>query len=89
MFLILLHLTIHTMKSVQERVVEFLKEKKGPVSLKHISRELRLKKRRVVSVCHQDLGITKVHPSHCGSGKNHASIFMYTTDPKYTTVMEF
>lgn len=77
------------MASTQESVVDFLRAKKVPVSLRTISQGLGLKKRPVLAVCHQDPQITKVHPSHCGSGKDHASLFILSSDEKWIETKAF
>lgn len=77
------------MVSTQESVTNFLEEKKVPMSLKSISKKLRLKKRPVLAVCKQNPDVTMVHPSHCGSGKTKASIFVWSKDNKWVTSKEF
>lgn len=71
------------MTSTQESVVEFLSKKNIPFSLKTISRNLKMKKRPILAVCHQDPRIKKVHPSHCGSGKEKASLFVLSSEQKW------
>lgn len=77
------------MISTQESVVEFLRTKNIPVSLKTISRNLKMKKRPILAVCHQDPQIKKVHPSHCGSGKEEASLFVLSSSEKWVKVKSF
>ncbi len=77
------------MTSIHESVVDFLRAKKVPVSLTTISKRLGLKKRPVLAVCHQDPEITKVHPSHCGSGKEKASLFVLSSDEEWIVTKSF
>ena len=77
------------MPSARESVVDLLREKNAPLSARSISRELGLKKRVVVAVCHQDPLLMKVHPSHCGWGKEEASLFVFSEDKKWLGTKEF
>ena len=57
-----------------------------PLSVKHISNKLKVKKRCIIAICNEEKMIKKVHPSHCGSGRDHASIFIYSTNDKWETM---
>ena len=78
-----------TMTSTQESVVDFLSKKNIPFSLKTIAMKLKMKKRPVLAVCHQDPRIKKTHPSHCGSGKQEASLFVLSEDSKWLETKYF
>ena len=74
------------MSSPLELVSIHLEDKKVPLSLSKISRDLKLKKSMVKAICHQLPQITKVHPSHVGSGRDQSSLYIHSTDPKWTII---
>ena len=65
-------------------VISYLSSRNNiPLSVKHISRKLHIKKRCIISICNQELTVKKVHPSHCGSGKDSSSIFVSSKSDKW------
>lgn len=73
----------------RESVLHFLEKWTIPVSIKKISNELAMKKKLALAICHKEPGVLKVHPSHCGSGKEKASLFILSSDEKWIEIKEF
>ena len=66
-----------------ELVCEHLQKKNVPMGVRKISRDLNLKKRAVLAICHQAPEVSVVAPSWVGSGRFQGSLFVYSTDPKW------
>ena len=69
-----------------ELVTGLLKDKNVPVSVRKISRDLHLKKRTVLAICHQVPELSRVNPSWCGSGRTESSLFVYSSNPKWLSL---
>lgn len=70
---------------VVEAVNKYMCLKNVPLSVRNISHALSIKRRTVHAICSQLENVTKVHPSHCGSGKYTGLLFISSTDPKWKT----
>ena len=75
-----------TITTTHQSIMVFLQDKSKPVSARKIAITLKMKKRAVLAVCHQEPKIMKVHPSHCGWGKEEASLFIISDDEKWMNV---
>lgn len=73
--------------STVDLVSDLLKEKNVPMSVRKISHNLHMKKRVVLAICHQVPEISYVEPSWCGSGRTKGSLFVYSSDPKWLSIM--
>ena len=68
----------------ESAVLGYLKNREDiPISIRKMSHELNIKKRCIYSICCNDSSILKVHPSHCGSGRSHLSVFVHTNSNKW------
>ncbi len=81
--------TIEETTPAYDMVYNYLSEKKVPVSINRIHKETGLNKRQVLACCHQNEGITNVHPEFYGSGRFKGSVFVASTDKKYSNVVRF
>ena len=72
-----------------EEVFKYMKSRMVPLSVKNISKNTGMTKRQILSICHKHEEITRVNPEYYGSGRFKGSVFISSTDPKYSFVKRF